>query len=272
MDHDVQHRREQEQELRTGFQHNEFLLYFQPLFDRNRDLVGFEALVRWMHPIRGLVLPGEFIPLAEECGLIIPLGEWIMRTACTAAVGWDHGYRIAVNLTAAQFLRSDVRTMVATILAETGLPPNRLELEITEGVLIHNTDGAARTLNELRAMGTRLVLDDFGTGYSSLSYLQRLPFDKLKVDRSFVQRMETDAGSCAIVKAIIAMSSSLNLKVTAEGVETTEQFQMLCALGCDELQGFLLGHPIPYENVERLLSDYHAGKPATVGVTPALVV
>ena len=271
MDQDVHRRRDLEQELRTGFQRNEFVLYFQPLFDRDRELVGFEALVRWMHPVRGLVLPGEFIPLAEECGLIIPLGEWIMRTACAAAVGWNHGYRIAVNLSAAQFLRSDVRTMVATILAETGLEPNRLELEITEGVLIENTDGAIDTLNALRAMGTRLVLDDFGTGYSSLSYLQRLPFDKLKVDRSFVQRMETDAGSCAIVKAIIAMSSSLNLEVTAEGVETIEQFQLLCALGCHELQGYLLGHPIPHENVERLLRDYNPAQPAEVVTTSALV-
>jgi diguanylate cyclase len=271
MDQDVHRRRELEQELRAGFQHNEFVLYFQPLFDRNRELIGFEALVRWMHPVRGLILPAEFISLAEECGLIIPLGEWIMRNACAAAVGWDHGYRIAVNLSAAQFLRGDVQTMVATILAETGLPPNRLELEITEGVLIENIDGATRTLNELRAMGTRLVLDDFGTGYSSLSYLQRLPFDKLKVDRSFVQRMETDAGSRAIVKAIIAMSSSLNLEVTAEGVETIEQFEMLCALGCNELQGFLLGQPIPQENVERLLRDYHPVKPAGIATPPALV-
>jgi diguanylate cyclase len=272
MDRDVQQRREAEQELRSGFQRNEFVLYFQPLFDRDRELVGFEALVRWMHPVRGLVLAAEFIPLAEECGLIIPLGEWIVRTACVAAVGWNHGYRIAVNLSAAQFLRSDVRSMVATVLTETGLPPNRLELEITEGVLMENTDSAIRTLNELREMGTRLVLDDFGTGYSSLSYLQRLPFDKLKVDRSFVQRMETDAGSYAIVKAIIAMGSSLNLGVTAEGVETIEQFQMLCALGCHELQGFLLGHPIPGENVERLLRDYNPAKPPTIVTKSALVL
>jgi EAL domain-containing protein (putative c-di-GMP-specific phosphodiesterase class I) len=152
------------------------------------------------------------------------------------------------------------------------LPPNRLELEITEGVLIENTDGAIRTLNELRGMGTRLVLDDFGTGYSSLSYLQRLPFDKLKVDRSFVQRMETDAGSRAIVKAIIAMSSSLNLEVTAEGVETVEQLQLLCALGCHELQGFLLGRPMPFEEVERFLRDYRPAKPEKVMATPALLV
>jgi diguanylate cyclase (GGDEF)-like protein/PAS domain S-box-containing protein len=271
MDRDVRQRRELEQELRTAFQCEEFVLFFQPLFDRNLELVAFEALVRWVHPTRGLVPPAEFIPLAEACGLIIPLGEWVMRTACTAAVGWDRAYRIAVNLSAAQFLRSDVRVMVATILAETGLAPNRLELEITEGMLIDNTEGAIRTLNELREMGTRLVLDDFGTGYSSLSYLQRLPFDKLKVDRSFVQRMETDAGSRAIVKAIIAMSSSLNLEVTAEGVETIEQFDLLCSQGCHEMQGYLLGRPMPKDDVDRLLRSYYPVMPADSTSTPAWV-
>ena len=271
MDQDVRHRREQEQELRTAVQRNEFVLYFQPLFDRNLELVCFEALVRWNHPTRGLVPPGEFIPLAEECGLIIPLGEWVMRTACRTASRWEYDCRIAVNLSAAQFQHSDVQTMVATILAETGLRANRLELEITEGVLIDNVDGAVGTLNVLREMGTRLVLDDFGTGYSSLSYLQRLPFDKLKVDRSFIQRMETDAGSRAIVKAIIAMSSSLNLEVTAEGVETVGQFEMLCELGCHEIQGFLLGRPIAQGDVDRLLRSYRPTRPVAVGACVALV-
>jgi diguanylate cyclase len=186
-------------------------------------------------------------------------------------MGWNHGYRIAVNLSAAQFLRSDVRAMVATILAETGLPPNRLELEITEGMLIDNAEGAISTLNELRAMGIRLVLDDFGTGYSSLSYLQRLPFDKLKVDRSFVQRIETDEGSRAIVQAIIAMSSSLNLEVTAEGVETIEQFDLLRAQGCHEMQGYLLGRPMPKGDVDLLLHSYDSVLPMDVAVAAACV-
>jgi diguanylate cyclase (GGDEF)-like protein/PAS domain S-box-containing protein len=271
MDKDARQRRELEQELRAAFQGDEFVLYFQPLFDRDLELVAFEALVRWMHPTRGLVPPVQFIPLAEACGLIIPLGEWVMRTACNVAMGWNHGYRIAVNLSAAQFLRNDVRAMVATILAETGLPPNRLELEITEGMLIDNTEGAIGTLNELRAMGTRLVLDDFGTGYSSLSYLQRLPFDKLKVDRSFVQRIETDEGSRAIVQAIIAISSSLNLEVTAEGVETIEQFDLLRAQGCHEMQGYLLGRPMPKGDVDLLLRSYDSVLPTDVAVAAACV-
>jgi diguanylate cyclase len=255
MDLAIVKRRELERDLRAGMARGELVLHFQPLFDKDLELVAFEALVRWMHPSLGLIAPARFIPLAEECGLIVPIGEWVLRTACTAAVAWNSDCRVAVNLSPAQFLRGDVRSTVAAILAETGLRPDRLELEITEGVLIDNTDSAIRTLNELRDMGTRLVLDDFGTGYSSLSYLQRFPFDKLKVDRSFVQRLESDAGSRAIVKAIIAMSRSLNLEVTAEGVETIEQFQLLCDQGCHELQGFLLGRPMPREAVDQFLRD-----------------
>jgi diguanylate cyclase (GGDEF)-like protein/PAS domain S-box-containing protein len=266
MDLAMRERRELEQDLRTGLQHNEFTLYFQPIFDRSLTLVAFEALVRWSRPHLGLVPPGQFIALAEQCGLIVPLGEWIMRTACTAAMSWHRRCRVAVNLSPAQFTRSDVQTMVAKILAETGLPPERLELEITEGVLIDNTDSAILALQALRNMGTRLVLDDFGTGYSSLSYLQRFPFDKLKVDRSFVQRLETDAGSRAIVKAIIAMSHSLNLEVTAEGVETLAQLQLLCAEGCHELQGFLLGHPMSQAEVDRFLHAHVEGKSTKVSL------
>ncbi len=255
MDLALRERRAMEQDLHAALKRDEFILHFQPLFDSKLELVAFEALVRWMHPTLGLISPTQFIPLAEECGLIVPLGEWVMRTACIAAMSWDHPYRVAVNLSPAQFLRGNLRTMVTTILAETGLPPNRLELEITEGVLMDNIESAIRMLNELREVGVRLVLDDFGTGYSSLSYLQRFPFDKLKVDRSFVQRLEADEGSRAIIKAIIAMSRSLNLEVTAEGVETIEQFELLCAQGCHELQGFLLGHPMPREAIDRFVRD-----------------
>ncbi|NPD68165.1 EAL domain-containing protein [Lichenicola cladoniae] len=256
MEVDLRERRAMEQDLRAALLRNEFALHFQPIFDTNLELVAFEALVRWMHPTLGLVSPAQFVPVAEACGLIIPLGEWVMRTACLAASGWDVPCRVGVNLSPAQFLRSDLRSTVTTILAETGLPANRLELEITEGVLMENTEGAIRALTELRDIGVRLVLDDFGTGYSSLSYLQLFPFDKLKVDRSFVQRMEADEGSRAIVSAIIAMCRSLNLQVTAEGVETIEQFDLLCARGCHELQGFLLGHPIPQKNVEHFIRRY----------------
>ena len=244
------------QDLRTALLRDEFTLHFQPMFDSQLDLVAFEALIRWMHPSLGLVSPGVFIPIAESSGLIIPLGEWVMRTACKAAMHWSFSCRVAVNLSPAQFRHSDLRATVAAILAESGLPPGRLELEITEGVLVDNTQDASRTFADLRELGVRLVLDDFGTGYSSLSYLQRFPFDKLKIDRSFVQKMEADEGSLAIVKAIIAMSHSLNLEVTAEGVETIEQFELLCVQGCHELQGFLLGHPIPQETVDHFTCRY----------------
>ena len=264
MDLALRERRAMEQDLHLALQRGEFILHFQPLFDSKLELVAFEALVRWMHPTLGLISPAQFIPLAEECGLIVRLGEWVMRTACTAAMTWDQPYRVAVNLSPAQFLRANLRNMVTTILAETGLPPNRLELEITEGVLMDNIESAIRMLKELREVGVRLVLDDFGTGYSSLSYLQRFPFDKLKVDRSFVQRLAADDGSRAIIKAIIAMSRSLNLEVTAEGVETIEQFELLCAHGCHELQGFLLGHPMPQEAVDRFVRDNIQAKLAVI--------
>lgn len=253
MDQALRKRREMQSDMVAALKRQEFTLDFQPLFDRSRQPVAFEALVRWHHPTQGIVPPSDFIPLAEECGLIVPLGQWIMRTACTAAMEWVRNCRVAVNLSPAQFRRSDLRAMIASILAETGLPADRLELEITEGVLMDSTDGAARTLIELRQLGTRLVLDDFGTGYSSLSYLQRLPFDKLKIDRAFVQRLGVDAGSDAIVSAILAMSRSLNLDVTAEGVETVEQFDLLCAQGCHEIQGFLLGRPMPKEAINPFL-------------------
>ncbi len=255
MDSVLRERRELEQDLRNALQTNELTLSFQPMFDSSRELVAFEALARWTHPTRGPMSPAHFINLAEESGLIIPLGEWVIRTACAAAASWNSDCRVAVNLSPAQFLRGNLSNLISTVLKETGLPAHRLELEITESVLIANTDDALRLLSDLRDLGTRLVLDDFGTGYSSLSYLQRFPFDKLKVDRSFVQQLGGDAGSDAIVSAIIAMSRNLNLEVTAEGVETDEQFQMLCAQGCDELQGFLLGRPMPQETIGAYLRD-----------------
>ena len=240
------------------------------MFDVARELVTFEALLRWTHPTLGPISPAQFIPLAEASGIIVPLGAWVMRTACVAAAAWTHGCRVAVNLSPAQLLSGDMRTTVATILAESGLPPDRLELEITEGVLMDNTESAVRILHELRGLAIHLVLDDFGTGYSSLSYLQRFPFDKLKIDRSFVQRLDSDAGSRAIVNAIIAMSHTLNLKVTAEGVETIEQFNLLRDQGCDEMQGFLIGVPIAQGAIGSYLRDLAiAAQPQNTGL-PAL--
>jgi diguanylate cyclase (GGDEF)-like protein/PAS domain S-box-containing protein len=271
MDDVLRERREMEKDLRQALARQEFTLDFQPLFDRTRELIAFEALARWHHPERGPVSPGQFIPLAEECGLIIPLGEWVMRTACRAARDWDHDCRVAVNLSPAQFQRGDLQSLVAAVLAETGLAPQRLELEITEGVLMDNADSALAILNGLRSLGVRLVLDDFGTGYSSLSYLHRFPFDKLKVDRSFVQRLEATDSSRAIVSAIISMSRNLNLEVTAEGVETAGQFDLLCAQGCHELQGFLLGRPMPQTAVDTFLVA-HRRKPsyAAPAMSPAM--
>lgn len=257
MDQMLRTKRSLEHDLRRAMEGNQFSLNYQPFFETETlELVGYEALLRWDQPERGRVSPADFIPLAEESGLIVPIGSWVLATACAEAMTWDQPLIISVNLSPAQFLQPGIVTTVADVLHQTGLPPNRLELEITEGVLMENTEGAIRALTELRDIGVRLVLDDFGTGYSSLSYLQLFPFDKLKVDRSFVQRMEADEGSRAIVSAIIAMCRSLNLQVTAEGVETIEQFDLLCARGCHELQGFLLGHPIPQKNVEHFIRRY----------------
>jgi diguanylate cyclase (GGDEF)-like protein/PAS domain S-box-containing protein len=265
MDREVRERRAMEQDLRGALQHNDFTLNYQPLFGRQLELIAFEALLRWTHPRLGPISPAQFVPLAEQCGIIIPLGEWVMRTACAAAATWPQACRVAVNLSPTQFLRGDLRALVADILSQTGLPPHRLELEITEGVLMDDTEAAIVTLRELRELGTRLVLDDFGTGFSSLSYLQRFAFDKLKVDRSFVMRLETDPGSRAIVNAIIAMSHSLNIEVVAEGVETTAQLEVLRAQGCDAFQGFLLGVPMPQAAATALM---RAGGKARPGALP----
>lgn len=256
MDLALRERRGLEQDLRVALQREEFTLNFQPLFDRDRTLIAFEALIRWTHPTLGPMSPAHFIPLAEECGLMIPLGEWILHTACLAAVRWSRHCRVAVNLSPAQLLRSDVPALVSKILAETGLAPERLELEITEGVLIDNVERTVAVLNALREVGIRIVLDDFGTGYSSLSYLHRFSFDKLKIDRSFVQRLEGDQNSRAIVNAIISMSRNLNLDVTAEGVETVEQFELLRDKGCHEFQGFLLGRPMAEERIEPFIQAH----------------
>ncbi len=252
MDMALRKRQELETELRRAIQNNLLNLHFQPLFDGRCELVTFEALLRWTHPVLGPVPPTEFIPLAEETGLIIPLGEWVLRNACQTAMTWENGSRVAVNLSPVQFLRGDLPKLVRTVLAETGLPATRLELELTEGILIGNAEEALKQLLPLREMGVRLVLDDFGTGYSSLSYLHRFPFDKLKIDRSFIQNLTVDESQRAIVAAIISMSKTLRLQVTAEGVETIEQFELLSSQGCHELQGYLLGRPMPAADALRL--------------------
>ena len=244
MDRAARERRELEHDLRAALSTEALSLHYQPLFDGGGEVIAFEALIRWQHPTRGAIPPDRFIPLAEQCGLILPIGEWVLRTACRTAASWPQNCRIAVNLSPAQFQRGRLPDLVATVLAESGLLPSRLELEVTEGVLIEDAGHALAMLNELRALGVRVVLDDFGTGYSSLGYLHSFPFDKVKIDRSFINRIETDRNAWTIVDAIIAMSHKLDLEVTAEGIETEAQLSMLTGQGCDEMQGYLLGRPM----------------------------
>ena len=248
MDAVLQARRRTERDLRAAIEAGGLAVHYQPLHALpGRERLGYEALVRWPHPERGLVSPGEFIPLAEETGLIVPLGAWVLRTACRDAAAWHRPLRLAVNLSPAQFRQDDIVATIREALAESGLAPERLELEITEGLLLQNTDAVLRRLEALRALGVRIVLDDFGTGYSSLAYLWRFPFDKLKIDRSFVRDLESDARAVAIVETIIGLSRVLRIPVTAEGVETEAQMRALAAIGCDQVQGFLLGRPVPPE-------------------------
>jgi len=205
--------------------------------------VGVEALVRWRHPVHGKVAPAHFISVAEETGLIVPLGEWVLRRACSDAVSWTEPLTVAVNLSPAQFRDADMAETVARVLRETGLPPKRLELEITESLLISDTDEVFGKLTRLRELGVRIVMDDFGTGYSSFNYLARFAFDKIKIDRQFVRNMTRDPAMLAIVKTIVTLGKSLGVTVTAEGVESEEQAAMLREFGCPEAQGFLYGQP-----------------------------
>jgi len=258
MDARLQERRVLERDLRQALTLGQFELHYQPLVSCGADtddVLGFEALVRWRHPERGLVSPVEFIPVAEECGLIMPLGEWVMRTACAQAATWQNGKKIAVNLSPIQFRHADLAKHILTILAQTGLSPGRLELEITEGVLIEETERTLATLGTLKAAGVSVSLDDFGTGYSSLSYLQRFAFDKIKIDRSFIWEMERNPDSMAIVRSVIALGRSLRITVIAEGVETPTQLALLQEEHCDQVQGFLLGRPLPAEDLGLLVAN-----------------
>ncbi len=244
-----------ESDLRYALERNELMLFYQPQTELSSGrIVGAEALLRWQHPKRGLILPDEFIPLAEQSGLIIPIGEWVLRAACTGMKRWhDAGaplIRVAVNLSARQFAQPDLIQLVATALAESGLSAQFLELEITESCLM---PGAVGTLRTLKRMGVQIAIDDFGTGYSNLSYLKKFPINSLKIDQSFVQNIATDHNDAAIVRAIIAMSASLGLKVVAEGVETKEQQQLLSQYQCTIAQGYLLGRPMPAAAFEQLL-------------------
>ncbi|MBL8709276.1 MAG: EAL domain-containing protein [Rhodospirillaceae bacterium] len=256
MDRRLAERRALENDLRHALATEQFELHYQPLADcSSTRLLGFEALLRWRHPKLGMVSPAEFIPLAEECGLINPLGNWVLRSACQEAAGWPRNLSVAVNLSPVQFRQPDLAQEILAILRETGLAPERLELEITEGVLIGEPERTLATLSLLKEAGVRISLDDFGTGYSSLSYLQRFPFDKLKIDHGFIHGMESHAGSMAIVRAVIALGRSLHLTVTAEGVETEKQLALLQSLACDQAQGYLLSRPVPRDAVRQLIAE-----------------
>ena len=237
MDARAQARRLLELDLRLALQRNEFEVHYQPIRDLASDeIVVCEALVRWKHPLRGLIGPNQFIPLAEENGLIIKLGEWVLRTACRDAARWSTAC-VAVNLSPAQFKDPDLVATVKSALGDCGLPASRLELEITESVLLQNSETTRSTLHELRALGLKISLDDFGTGYSSLSYLRSFPFDKIKIDRSFVSEMASSKDSLAIVRAVTGLGKSLGIVTTAEGVETDAQLEMLSRAGCTQAQG-----------------------------------
>ena len=252
----VQARRELELDLRRAIARQEFTLHYQPQVDARRGAYdGAEALVRWHHPERGLVSPADFIPLAEETGLIGQLGEWVLRTACTEALTWPAHLTVAVNLSPVQFRDGRLATTIRAILAETGLPGARLEVEITEGSLLQDEQRTLTILNELRALGIRISMDDFGTGYSSLSYLRRFPFDKIKIDQSFVRQIPGDGDSVAIVRAIATLGASLGMKTTAEGVETAAQASFIAAEGCDQLQGYLFSRPVTAERIAALFSE-----------------
>ncbi|HEY1542834.1 MAG TPA: EAL domain-containing protein [Xanthobacteraceae bacterium] len=245
MDQQLRERRALERDLRGAIERGELRLEYQPQATPDGRIVGFEALLRWHHPLRGTVGPAEFIPIAEESGIIIELGEWVLRQACAEAASWRWPLKIAVNVSAVQFRRGDLQGLVHTVLLESGLAPERLELEITEGVLIENLSRAAAVLRNLKTLGIRIALDDFGTGYSSLSYLQSFPLDLIKIDRRFISNLEQRNDSIAIVRAVVGLAHGLSLPVVAEGVETPEQRDILVTEGCDELQGFFIGRPLP---------------------------
>ena len=246
MDEKLLQRLEMERDLKAAMERGEFELYFQPLLDlATSQIVSFEALLRWHHPKRGFVSPGEFISVAEECGLIGTIGEWVLKTACAQAAAWPKPWAVAVNISPLQFRHKSLTALVKSALKASGLPPQRLELEITETVILSNEKHNITVLNDIRALGVRIAMDDFGTGYSSLSYLRAFPFDKIKIDQSFVRDLPHDTNAVSIIRAITGLAQSLGVRITAEGVETEAQLQTLRGLDCHQAQGYLIGRPAP---------------------------
>jgi diguanylate cyclase (GGDEF)-like protein/PAS domain S-box-containing protein len=253
MDRMLHDRRELQSDLGKALARRELTLHYQPQAKIGGTIIGFEALLRWEHPQRGFVPPDKFIPLAEECGLIRDIGEWVLREACREAASWRKPLQIAINLSPLQFRQGDLATTVHEVLLETGLAPERLVLEITEGALMDDYSRALSILRRVKALGVRIAMDDFGTGYSSLSYLQSFPFDKIKIDQTFISNLERSAQSAAIVRAVLGLGQNLNLLVVAEGVETNEQWAILRREHCDEVQGYLIGRPCPIDDYARLI-------------------
>jgi predicted signal transduction protein with EAL and GGDEF domain len=249
----LRERRALQDDLSLAVARDEFVLHYQPQKTMTGETIGFEALLRWRCSKRGLVMPGAFIPAAEETGLIGPVGEWALREACREAASWAKPVTIAVNISPIQFRNDDLPKLVHTVLLETGLAPHRLELEITEGMLIDDYSRAMSILARLKSIGVGIALDDFGTGYSSLSYLHAFPFDKIKIDRAFVADLDCNQHSAAIVRAIIDLGHSIDVPILAEGVETAEQHALLFRKGCDEVQGHFTGCPRPIDDYTDLV-------------------
>lgn len=256
MDEMMQARRVLELDLRSAIVNQEFELHYQPLVSvATGEVTGFEALLRWDHPTRGIVMPGEFISLAEEVGLIVPIGEWVLREACAAAATWPEAIRLAVNLSPVQFRSGNITETVVAALNKSGIEPSRLELEITEGVLLANNLETLSMLHKLKEVGVRFSMDDFGTGYSSLSYLRSFPFDKIKIDQSFVQDIFSGTEALSIIRAVTDLGRNLGIAITAEGIETAEQLEQLRAEGCSEVQGYHLGRPMSALSASRHLEN-----------------
>lgn len=255
MGEELRLRQNAEDDLRAAIENDELVMQYQPIMSASGDrIVCVEGLVRWQHKTHGLLPADSFVGLAEDRGLIVPLGEWVLRRACADARRWP-GIKVAINVSPIQFRQKDFVTTVEKILAETGISPERVELELTEGVVISDADLAERLMIDLRALGVTMVLDDFGCGYSSLIYLRRFAFDKIKIDRSFLESMEMTGESAIIVESIVALGRSLGLTVTAEGIETIEQARFLETLGCHELQGFLFSEPLTADEVDAKLAE-----------------
>jgi diguanylate cyclase (GGDEF)-like protein/PAS domain S-box-containing protein len=255
MDADVRERHALEGDLRNAIAEGEFELFYQPIINIERNTIcSFEALVRWNHPTRGMILPTAFIPVAEESGLIVALGEWVLRQACEQAKNWPDDIRIAINLSPVQFRNNALEQTLISAIATAGIAPSRVELEITEAILLQNAESIIATLHRLRDLGVRICMDDFGSGYSSLNYLRSFPFDKIKIDKSFIFDIEKNNDAVAIVQAVVGLGNSLGMTTTAEGVETKEQLDLLRAEGCTEVQGYLFSKPQAASEVPRLLS------------------